>query len=137
VATSRRPRIALTAGEPAGVGPELIARLAALDCAADLIVIADRGLIESRGADIGVRLDLHAWDSTHGPLADGTLGIIDVPLRVASVAGQLDRANAAYVLETQDLEVLREADPAMVAILFENLLKLMAVRVGNLRDSVH
>jgi 4-hydroxythreonine-4-phosphate dehydrogenase len=108
VATSRRPRIALTAGEPAGVGPELIARLAALDCAADLIVIADRGLIEGRAADIGVRLDLHAWDSSHGPLADGTLGIIDVPLRVASVAGQLDRANAAYVLET----LARAADGA-------------------------
>ncbi|MBN8866431.1 MAG: glutaminase A [Solirubrobacterales bacterium] len=44
---------------------------------------------------------------------------------------------SAYVLDTGDLEVLRGADPALVAILFENLLKLMAVRVGNLRDSMH
>jgi len=44
---------------------------------------------------------------------------------------------AAYVLESGDLEVLRGADPALVAILFENLLKMMAVRVGNLRNQVH
>jgi len=44
---------------------------------------------------------------------------------------------AAYVLDAGDLEVLRAADPTMVSIFFENLLKLIAVRVGNLRDSVH
>lgn len=43
----------------------------------------------------------------------------------------------AYVLDSGDLEVLRAADPTMISIFFENLLKLMAVRVGNLRDSVH
>ena len=39
------PRIALTAGEPAGIGPELIAKLAASDAAADLIAIADPALL--------------------------------------------------------------------------------------------
>lgn len=48
-----------------------------------------------------------------------------------------DSRVAAYVLEVGDLEVLRERDPALVATLFENLLKMMAVRVGNLRNTVH
>lgn len=48
-----------------------------------------------------------------------------------------DTRVAAWVLETGDLEVLRAADPALVAILFENLIKMMGVRVSNLRDSMH
>ena len=109
MAPPRRPRIALTAGEPAGVGPELIARLAALDCAADLIVIADRGLIQQRAVDTGAPLALQPWDPSRGALADGTLGIVDIPLRNASTAGRLDAANAAYVLET----LARAADGAV------------------------
>lgn len=48
-----------------------------------------------------------------------------------------DTRVAAYVLESGDLEVLRGADPALVAILFENLLKMMAIRASNLRNTVH
>ncbi len=48
-----------------------------------------------------------------------------------------DTKVSTYVLESGDLEVLRGADPSLVAILFENLLKMMAVRVGNLRNQIH
>lgn len=48
-----------------------------------------------------------------------------------------DTAVSAYVLEAGELEVLRGADPSLVAILFENLLKMMAVRIGNLRNQIH
>ncbi|HMT05894.1 MAG TPA: glutaminase A [Solirubrobacterales bacterium] len=48
-----------------------------------------------------------------------------------------DTRVAAYVLESGDLEVLRSTDPSLVAILFENLIKMMAVRVSNLRDNIH
>lgn len=48
-----------------------------------------------------------------------------------------DTQVSAYVLETGELEVLRAADPSLAAILFENLLKMMAVRVNNLRDQIH
>lgn len=47
-----------------------------------------------------------------------------------------DTRVAAYVLGAGDLEVLRGADPSLVAILFENLLKMIAVRVNNLRSSL-
>jgi glutaminase len=48
-----------------------------------------------------------------------------------------DTRVTAYVLETGDLEVLRAADPSLVAIFFENLIKMMGVRVSNLRDRIH
>lgn len=48
-----------------------------------------------------------------------------------------DTRVAAYVLESGDLEVLRAADPSLVAILFENLLKMMAIRASNLHHQIH
>ena len=104
----RRPRIALTAGEPAGVGPELVARLAAVESGADLVVIADRDLIATRAAATGIPLALQPWNADAAAPASGTLAIIDIPLRKASIAGQLERANAEYVLET----LARAADGA-------------------------
>ena len=44
------PRIAVTAGEPAGIGPELVAALAATDVNADLILIGDKHLRAARRA---------------------------------------------------------------------------------------
>ncbi|MCB0857976.1 MAG: glutaminase A [Solirubrobacterales bacterium] len=44
-----------------------------------------------------------------------------------------DTRVSAWVLDSGELEVLRAADPALVATLFENLLKMIAIRFGNLR----
>jgi 4-hydroxythreonine-4-phosphate dehydrogenase len=108
-ADRRRPRIALTAGEPAGIGPELIARLAAFDVGADLIVIADPGLIAQRARDLDIALTLEPYRSDTPSLRTGTLGVAAVPLRTPSVAGRLDPRNAAYVLDT----LARAADGAI------------------------
>ena len=107
---ARRPRIAITAGEPAGVGPELDARLAAdgFAAAADLVVIADRRLIEQRAAAIGAAIRLVDWIAEATPSTDGAIGIIDIPLRNACEAGRLDVANVPYVLDT----LARAADGA-------------------------
>ena len=104
----RRPRIALTAGEPAGVGPELVARLATHDFGADLVVIADRELIADRAGANGVAIDLQPWSVGPATPTSGTLACIDIRLRSASIAGQLERANAGYVLQT----LARAADGA-------------------------
>lgn len=98
-AERRRPRIALTAGEPAGIGPELIARIAAEDFGADLVVIADRGLIRERARMIGIELELADTAPTRSA---GRLACIDVAMPHRSIAGQLDQRNARYVLETLD-----------------------------------
>ena len=51
---SRVPRLALTPGEPAGIGPDLIVRLAAAGhSAAELVAIADPDLLAERAARLG------------------------------------------------------------------------------------
>jgi len=94
------PRLAVTAGEPAGVGPELLARLAASDLAADLVAITDRGLLEQAAAACGVTLQLSNDDGqrlTHRPA--GHLRIRHVPLGAPVRPGTPDPANAHHVLE--------------------------------------
>ena len=83
---SDTPRIALTAGEPAGIGPDLCAMLAQRLPNADITVIADRTLIEQRAQMLGMPL--------------GDLHIHHIPMAVPGQPGKLDCINSRYVLET-------------------------------------
>jgi 4-hydroxythreonine-4-phosphate dehydrogenase len=99
------PRIALTSGEPAGIGPELCAMLAAqADLAAELVCFADRNLLAARAASAAVELELRDFDPAAAPQAHrrGTLLVAHRPLAVACEAGRLDPANARHVLELLD-----------------------------------
>lgn len=95
------PRLAVTSGEPAGVGPELVARLAASPLAADLVAISDADLLLRAAHRCGIRLKLEADDGQpHNLRAAGSLRVLEVPLRVVEVPGQLDPRNAFHVLNT-------------------------------------
>ncbi|TCV93850.1 4-hydroxythreonine-4-phosphate dehydrogenase [Luteibacter rhizovicinus] len=95
------PRLAVTAGEPAGVGPELIARLAATDLAADLIAVTDREHLLRAAHTCGVQLTLVDDDGSRvASRAPGQLRIRHVPLGAPAVFGQPDPRNAAHVLAT-------------------------------------
>lgn len=95
-----RPRIALTAGEPAGIGPELAGRLAAADFDASLVVIGNRQLLDERARGIGIPLDLYDFDGAFRPHCAGRLAVIDIALGTRSRAGELDVRNAHHVIET-------------------------------------
>ncbi|MBI5781813.1 MAG: 4-hydroxythreonine-4-phosphate dehydrogenase PdxA [Rhodocyclales bacterium] len=88
--------IAITTGEPAGVGPELCARLADRLWPAPLVLIGDRGLLAERGVP-----PLPEFD----PGAPAPLSIRHVPLRAPSKPGLLEPANAPYVLEVLDTAI--------------------------------
>ncbi len=92
------PVLAITTGEPAGVGPELAARLAAKDYSARLVLLGDRSLLTQRARAIGIELDL----PDYAPENTAPLSILHLPLAASSVAGKLDPANAAYVLALLD-----------------------------------
>jgi 4-hydroxythreonine-4-phosphate dehydrogenase len=94
------PRLAVTAGEPAGVGPELLARLAASDLAADIVAVTDRELLARAAARCGLALHLADDDGTritHRPA--GHLRVRHVPLGAPVRYGQPDPANARHVLD--------------------------------------
>jgi len=95
-------RLALTPGEPAGVGPELCIQLAQQPQQHQLVVFADPQLLEQRAAQLGLVIHLQPFDPELPPCpsAAGELWVVPVPLAKPAVAGELNTANAAYVLET-------------------------------------
>jgi 4-hydroxythreonine-4-phosphate dehydrogenase len=94
-------RIALTPGEPAGVGPELVIQLAQQPQLAELVVIADAELMRQRAAMIKLPIKLTAFDPALPQLSgNGQLSVIDTALAAPSIAGQLNKANAPYVIQT-------------------------------------
>lgn len=96
------PRIALTPGEPAGIGPDLVARLAADGAAAELVAIGDPQLIAARARQLGIQLELLPYQrgTAAQPSPPGHLLVDARPLRVPAQAGRLDAANSGYVLDT-------------------------------------
>ncbi|PWB31301.1 4-hydroxythreonine-4-phosphate dehydrogenase PdxA [Pseudomonas sp. SDI] len=99
----RRQRFALTPGEPAGIGPDLCLLLAAQAQPYPLIAITSRDLLTERAAQLGVAVTLVPVSPDafpDEPAAAGSLYVWDTPLAVPAVAGQLDSANAAFVLQT-------------------------------------
>jgi len=102
--TSIIPRLALTPGEPAGIGPDLVVQIAQQGMAVELVAIADPALLRQRAADLGLPLELREFDS-HAPAREqlpGTLTCLPVELAASATAGVLDPANSTYVIETLD-----------------------------------
>jgi len=94
-------RLAVTAGEPAGVGAELLVRLAGTPLAASLVAITDRHLLERAAKRCGVTIELIDDDgSPERSRTAGTLRVRHVPLATTEVPGQPDPRNANHVLAT-------------------------------------
>jgi 4-hydroxythreonine-4-phosphate dehydrogenase len=84
----RGPVLAVTSGEPAGIGPDICLALAGAALPVRLRVLGDRALLQARADQLGV--DIGALDIEH------------VPLRAPCLPGRLDPANAPYVIELLD-----------------------------------
>ena len=104
--------LALTAGEPAGVGPDLCVQLAQRTWNEPLVVIADPDLLAERARQLGLPLDIRrvGRQLPAQPATAGRLYVAPVALETRSEPGRLDRANANYVLET-----LRQAVDGCIA----------------------
>lgn len=103
------PVLALTTGEPAGIGPELVLAAARdwqqLD--ATVVAVGDPDLLAERARLLGwsVELDVLApGDALPAPV-NGRLPVWPVSLAAPSIPGQLDPANAGYVLKTLDVAI--------------------------------
>ena len=104
------PRIALTSGEPAGIGPELCLAIAIRELPCELVCLADRNLLAERAKRLGLRVELRDYVPPGDPSVPrahqahkvGTLLVEHHPLAVPSIPGHLDTANARYVLDLLD-----------------------------------
>ena len=98
------PRLALTPGEPAGIGPDLCVRLAQQPLPVELVVIADGDLLVNRAKQLDIPLSVKEFDPTadNNPHQPGTLQVVSEKLIVPVETGKLNKANARYVLNTLD-----------------------------------
>ncbi|MDB5978813.1 MAG: pdxA [Nevskia sp.] len=96
------PRLLLTPGEPAGIGPDLAIVLAQQPLQAALAAVADPALLLARARQLGLPLRIRtlAPGASPQPHQAGELQVLPVDLSAAVTAGQLDPRNAPYVLET-------------------------------------
>jgi 4-hydroxythreonine-4-phosphate dehydrogenase len=100
-------RIAVTPGEPAGIGPELLIALVQAAQAHELVAIADPAMLSARARHLGLPLRLRELDlqCAPTPLAAGELVVLPVHLAEPAIAGQLNKANAGYILKTLDAAI--------------------------------
>lgn len=102
---SVRPRIALTCGEPAGIGPDIIAMLASrMTWPVDMVVIGDPDVLAQRAKRLGVNLRLRPYNPKESvrPCQAGEIFLDPIQCPAPVIAGQLNVQNAKAVLQTLD-----------------------------------
>lgn len=96
------PRIAITSGEPAGIGLDLCVLLAYQAIAAEIIIIADPTALAGRAEQLGLVIQTNSFDKNKVPqvhAGDGSITIIPIKTEEDVIAGQLNPSNGAYVIE--------------------------------------
>lgn len=93
------PLLAVTAGEPAGIGADLCLQLAQHESDIPVVVVCDRLLLQQRAKQLGINVQLIDYDKYKFKVVEvGQLLVLHVPLAQPTVAGTLNPANSAYVL---------------------------------------
>ncbi len=90
----QRP-LAITSGEPAGIGPDLCLQLANSEL--PVVIISDSTLLTQRARQLGINVQIQTYAST-SPLISGKLNVLHIPLVSPVESGKLDSRNSAYVL---------------------------------------
>ncbi|PIE24872.1 MAG: 4-hydroxythreonine-4-phosphate dehydrogenase PdxA [Neptuniibacter caesariensis] len=95
-------RLALTPGEPSGIGPDLCIQIAQQEQTSELVVIADPELLRYRAELLQLPLVIEQFEASRppSPTPAQTLKVLPVSVKHKVTPGQLDSANSAYVLET-------------------------------------
>jgi 4-hydroxythreonine-4-phosphate dehydrogenase len=95
-------RLAVTCGEPAGIGPDLCIALAWQHHDCEIIVIADPEMLLQRAKLLNIALEIRYFDPLDSarPHELGTLTVFPVSVKKMVNCGQLNKENSRYVIET-------------------------------------
>lgn len=99
---NKRLRLALTTGEPAGIGPDLTLMLASqTHWAEDVIALGDIEMLKARARllNLAIRLRPYTPDQAQEPCQQGELFVLHIPCAEPVTPGTLNSRNSAYVLE--------------------------------------
>lgn len=96
------PRIAITPGEPAGIGPDVVVELTRNAWPCELVAICDPELLNERAAQLGIALKISEYfpDRPPAPNPAGRIQVAAMPLREAAHAGKLNANNSTRVIDT-------------------------------------
>jgi 4-hydroxythreonine-4-phosphate dehydrogenase len=96
------PRIALTPGEPAGIGPDICLQICLLAWPCQLILIADIQLLTRRSKQLNLDIEFKDFNPNSTPTihAPGIVHVHSVQLSTTEQCGKLDTQNSRYVLNT-------------------------------------
>jgi 4-hydroxythreonine-4-phosphate dehydrogenase len=104
IPTTNLPIIAITPGEPGGVGPDLCVMLTQRSVPARLVMVADSNLLRERARLLNLPFNATTVDADDfHSLPDAQLIVVHVPMANAARPGVLDAANASYVLRTLEI----------------------------------
>ena len=95
------PILAITSGEPAGIGPDICLDLATADLTCRAVVLGDKTLLQQRALELNKNVRLVDFNINRLP-ETGELEVLHIPLNTPCQAGILDVHNASYVLTLLD-----------------------------------
>lgn len=94
-------KFAITPGEPAGIGPDLVLEIAQKQWPALMVIIADQDMMEKRAELLNIAIEFLPYDATCDELQKpGQIYIQHIPVNVEVEVGKLDSENGHYVVET-------------------------------------
>ena len=94
-------RLIITSGEPAGIGPDLVLQLAQKDWPIELVIIADKALLQHRAKLLGLNVEFMDYDISKPaqPSKAHTMLVEEIKTQEPVIDGQLNPANANYVIK--------------------------------------
>lgn len=100
--TSSSPPLLVTAGEPAGIGPDLVIMLSQINHKFDITIVGDPDLLSQRAKLLSIPVDINLVTGKQ-PSRKNVLNVLPVKLKSHCEPGKLNVANAHYVLDTLDV----------------------------------
>ncbi|WP_054014192.1 4-hydroxythreonine-4-phosphate dehydrogenase PdxA [Pseudoalteromonas sp. R3] len=125
-------RIAITPGEPAGIGPDLVIKLAQHDWPAQLVAVVDKDIMLERARELDTTIKLIPFDPNAPAIAapPGSIYYLQVDKGCDVVPGELDERNGQYVLDTLRIASEKNMDGTFDAVVTGPVHKGIINRAG-------
>lgn len=98
-------RLAITPGEPGGIGPDLVLKLATQAHDFQMVAVGDQEMLQERAAILGLDINIKPFnaDAPRSSHTAGELEVLNIQLAFKAVCGSLNPSNALYILETLEV----------------------------------
>jgi len=128
------PRIIITPGEPAGIGPDIVLKIAKKSWGpVEFIIVTDPILLKNRAKECGIPIKIKKANLAHQAKAHvrGVLNVLPIPLKVKAVSGQPNPENASFVMscleKAIDLCLTKKGDALVTGPVNKSVINLSGI----------